>query len=149
MIRDESSESKAVVGIDLQRPQITVVEPDEARAGRQGRLEFTLVVDFDQRLETEFAGKLREMGKLLRRQDRRQQEDEIRSGGAQERQLAFIDDEVLGQDRDLDRGPDGAQIGHRATEPVGLAEHGDGAGAAGFVGTGEGNGEVNRGPRGG
>ena len=64
----------------------------------------------------------------------REQQDEIGAGGAKERQLDLVDHEVLGEDRDRDRGPHGAQVVDRATEPVRLAQHGDRGRPTGLVG---------------
>ena len=75
-------------------------------------------------------------GEPLRRMEDGQQQHEVRAGGAQHRQLDVLDDEVLGQDRDGDRGADRAQVVHRPAEPVRLAQDGDGRGTAGLVGPG-------------
>ena len=65
-------------------------------------------------------------------QDREQQHD-VRPGLAQHRELALIDDELLGEDRDRHRGPDRAQVVDRAAEPVRLAQDRDRRRPAGLV----------------
>ena len=52
-------------------------------------------------------------------------------------EMALIDDELFGEDRELDRDPDCPEIGHRAAEPMRLAEDRDRGSAAGLVGAGE------------
>ena len=64
----------------------------------------------------------------------RQQEDQVRAGGAEDRELDLLDHEVLGQDRDGDGRAHGTQVLDRAAEPVRLAQDGDGRRTTGFVG---------------
>ena len=85
--------------IDPERPEITVVEPDEPRPGRQGGLELALVVSLDERLQAEVQGALDEPGEPGPSMEDGEEEDEIRPGGAEDVELARLDDELLGQDR--------------------------------------------------
>ncbi len=71
--------------------------------------------------------------------EHREEEDEVGPGGPQVRELDLLDDELLGQDRDRDRGTNGAQVVHGATEPMRLAQHGDRGRTAGLVGAGAGD----------
>ena len=139
VVRHQRSQSQAQLGVDLKRAQIAVVQPDQAGVGGQGRLELALVVDLDERLQAQLAGQLGEAGELLCRQDGGEEQDHVGAGGAQDGELALVDDELLGEDRERDRGPDRAQVGDRAAEPVRLAQDGDGARAAGLVGSGQGD----------
>ena len=68
-----------------------------------------------------------------------EQQDGVRAGRAQVVELARVDDELLGEDRDRDRRADRAQVVDRAAEPVRLAQDGDRRGAAGLVGAGAGD----------
>ena len=136
VVRDELAESRCPLDVHVERPQVAVVEPDESRPGRQRAVELAGVVDLDQRLEADLEGALDEPGEPLRRMQDGQQQDEVRAGGPQHRQLDVLDDEVLGQDRDGDRRPDRPQVVHRPAEPVRLAQDGDRGGAAGLVGPG-------------
>ena len=52
--------------------------------------------------------------------------------------LVLGDGEVLAQDRQIDGGAHGVQVGQAAAEAAGLGEHGDGAGAAALVRAGQG-----------
>ena len=128
-----------MVRIDPERAQIAVVQADEPGIGGQNGVELTLVVDFDQRLEAELAGQAGEPSQLLGRQDAGQEQDDVGTRRPQNGQLAFVDDELLGQDRHRHRLADGGEVGHRTAEPVRLAQDGDGARAAGLVCAGEGD----------
>ena len=79
---------------------------------------------------------LDETGEPPGRVEDREQQHEVGAGGAEQRQLDLLDHEVLGQDRDRDRGPDRAQVVDRAAEPVRLAQDRDRRRAAGLVGAG-------------
>ena len=72
--------------------------------------------------------------------ERGEEQDEVGAGGPQDAAAgAVIDDELLGEDRDADRGADGPEVVDRAAEPVRLAQDRDRDGAAGRVGTGAGH----------
>jgi hypothetical protein len=91
-------------------------------------------VRLDERLEAEVAGGRRQPGEARRGVEDGEEEDEIGAGRAEELELPGVDDELLGEDRDAHRGTHARQFVDRAAEPVGLAEHGDGCGAATDVG---------------
>ena len=99
----------------------------------------------DQRLQPEVARLGDELGEARRRVEDREQQHEVGAGGAEEVELPGIDDEVLGEDRDGDRGTDRAQVVDRAAEPVRLAQDRDRRGAAGGVRAGAGDDVVRRG----
>ncbi len=108
--------------VDVQRPQVAVVEPDDAGTGREGTVELARVVGLDERLEPEVERGVDETREPARRMEHREEEDRVGAGRPEERELARVDDELLGQDGDGHRGADGRQVGHRATEPVRLAQ---------------------------
>ncbi len=76
---------------------------------------------------------LDEPGEPLRRMEDREEQHEVRAGRPEMGQLDRLDDELLGQDGDRDRGPDRAEVVDRAAEPVRLAQDGDRDGATGLV----------------
>ena len=118
-----SSRSRAgAIDVDVERPQVAVVEPDEAGPGRERPVELAVVVDLDERLEPELEGLRDEAGQAARRVEDREQQDEVRAGRAEQRQLELLDDEVLGQDRDADRRPDRA-AGRRREPPNQCGSH--------------------------
>ena len=137
VVGHQRPQSHALLRIDLESAQVAVVEPDQPGAGRQRGFEFALVVGLDQRLEAEFAGEAGEPGQLPGRQDGGQEQDHVGARGAQQRQLALVDDELFGEDRERHRGSDDAEVRDGAAEPVRLAQDGDRARAAGLVGAGQ------------
>jgi hypothetical protein len=118
-----------VVRVDLERPQVARVDPDDPRPRRQRGIELAPGVDLDERLQPQVSRAGDEAGEALRRVERGEQQDQVRPRGPQDRQLARVDDELLGQDRDGDRSADAAQVSTER-EPVRLAEGGDDGGAA-------------------
>ena len=139
VLRHKRSQSQAVLGVDREGAEVAVVQADEASVGGEGGLELALVVDLDQRLEAELAGKTGEPGQLAGREDAGQQQDDVGSRGAQDGELALVDDELFGEDRERDCRPNGAHVRHGAAEPVGFAQDRDGARSAGLVGESEGD----------
>jgi hypothetical protein len=138
--RDSLAQADGALRIDDQAGHVAVVEPDQPGARSEGAVELPLVVRLHQRLETQGQRLLDEPAEASGRVERRDEQHEIRPGGAEELQLARLDHEVLGQDREGDGGPDRAQVVDRAAEPVRLTQHGDGRRAAALVGPGEGDG---------
>ena len=55
VVRDELAQADGPLGVDVERPQVAVVEADQAGAGRERALELALVVGLDERLEAELA----------------------------------------------------------------------------------------------
>ncbi len=134
VLRDERAEADRPLGVDVEGPQVAVVQADEPRSRRERTLELLLVVGLDERLEPDLDGARDKPGEPLRRMEDGEQEHEIRAGRPEVGQLDRFDDELLGQDRDRDGRPNGPQVVDRAAEPVRLAQHGDGDRASGLVG---------------
>ncbi len=134
IVRDEPAQASGPLEVHPERPQVAVVEADEAGAARHGALELALVVGLDERLQAEVAGEPDEAGQAPGRVEDRQEEHEVRPGGAQDGQLALVDDELLGQDRHADGRADRPQVLEGAAEPVRLAQDRDRDRAAGLVG---------------
>ena len=133
--------------VHVERPQVAVVDPDDAGVGREGRVELARVVRLDERLEAEVAGLAHEARETGRRVEDGEQEHEVGPGSPEEVELPGIDDELLREDRDGDGGADGPEVVHGAPEPVRLAEDGDGRRAARGVGAGARDGVVRGGDR--
>ncbi len=76
-----------------------------------------------------------------------EQEHEISAGRAQEGQLAWIDHELLREDRDGHRGAHGPEVRHGPAEPVRLAQDGDRGRAAGGIRAGTHDHVIRRGDR--
>lgn len=68
---------------------------------------------------------------------RHDQQDEVGAGSPGLVDLVGVDDEVLAQQRGVDRGADGAQIGQAAAETPFFGEDADGAGTTTCVGPGQ------------
>ena len=126
-----------MLGVDGEGAEVAVVQADETGLGGEGGLQLALVVRFDQRLEAELARQTGEPGQLGGREDACQQQHEVGAGGPKDRQLALVDDELFGEDRDRHCSAHDPEIGDVAAEPVRLAQDGDRARAAGLVGAGE------------
>ena len=80
----------ARLGVDLERPQVAVVEADEARVGGERGLQLALVVGLDERLQPEVAARVSTSAREARLAGCRtgEQQDEVRAGGAQDRRAA-------------------------------------------------------------
>ncbi len=136
VVGDELAQASRAVDVDLERAQVAVVEADQAGPCGEGALQLPGIVDLDERLETDLERVVHESRELPGRMENRQQQDEIRTGGPQHRQLDGLDDEILGQHRHGHRRPHRPKVVHGTSEPVGLAQDRDGRGATGFVGSG-------------
>ena len=139
VVRDEVAQASGALDVDLERPQVAVVEPDQPRPAGERPVELARVVDFDERLQPDRQRPLDEARESPGGVEDGEQQHEIGAGGAKQRQLDVVDHEVLGEDRDRDRSPHRAQVVDRATEPVRLAQHRDRRRAAGLVGPGPGD----------
>ena len=111
IIWDERPQANAVLRIHHEAAQVAVVEPDQARLGRERGAQLPFVVGFDERFETELPGETHEPRQLPRSQEGGEEQDHVGTGGSQDRKLALVDDEFLRQDRQCDRRPNQPQIG--------------------------------------
>ena len=140
VVGDEVPKPAGALRIDDERSQVAVVDADEPRVGLERQPELALVVRLDERLETEGERPLHERAQAtLRRVQDRQQQHGVGAGRPQQLELARVDDELLGQDRDGDGGADGPQVVDRPTEPVRLAQDRDRRRAAGLIGASAGD----------
>ena len=109
--------------VDLEGPQVPVVQPDQPRVRGERGAQLLLVVRLHERLEPDGQRPLDEPREPLRRVEDREQQHEVGAGGAEHRQLDVLDDELLGEDRDRHGSPDGA-AGRRANHRTSAARTG-------------------------
>ena len=140
VVRHELAQPAGTVRIDVERPQVAVVDADQAGVGVERESQLALVVRLHERLEPERQRPLDELAqaacpgaapRAAAPRPRRRARSSV--------ELARVDDELLGEDRDRHRRADRAQVVDRAAEPVRLAQDRDGGGAAGLVGAGTGD----------
>ena len=136
--RSRTARSGSTSSVRRSRLLIPTIRAPDASGG----LELAGVVRLDERLQAEVARLADEPRQALRRVEDREQQDEVGPGSPEEVELPGVDDELLGEHRHGDRGPDGPEVVHRAAEPVGLAQDGDGRGATRCVGAGPRDGVV-------
>ena len=129
VVGDELAQPGRHLGIDLERAQVPVVQADDPRTARDGGRHLVGIVGLDERLEADLERALDQSRERLGVVEAGQEQDEVRPGRAEHRELDLLDDELLGEDRHADRGPDGPQVRDGAAEPVGLAQHRDDAAA--------------------
>ena len=125
VVGNELAEPPGAIDVDLERPQVAVVEPDKAGTGPQRPLQLALVVDLDERLQAQIRARVHQPRKAPSRVQDGQQQHDVGAGRAQERQLDLLDHEILGQDGYRDRRAHGPQVVDRPTEPVRLAQDRD------------------------
>ena len=113
--------------VDIEGLEVAGVDPDDAGPGVQSAAGLLRVVDLDQRGHpqavhlAEQAGQ----GRLVERGD--DEQDEVGAVGSRLEHLVGVDDEVLAQHRDVDRGADGREVSQGATEAALLGQDADGA----------------------
>ena len=133
------------LGIHVERPQVAVVDPDQARVRRQRGVELPLVVRLHQRLEPEVQRASSTSARERRARGAAPARSSTASAPAARRRRA-----AAGRPRTPWPGParrprpGRREILERAAEPVRLAEHGDRRSAAGLVGAGPGDDVVGR-----
>ena len=94
----------------------------------------------DEGLQAEGEGAIHQRAQsTLRGMQDREDEHGVGTGRSQLLELAVVDDELLGEDRDRDGRANGAQVVDRAAEPVRLAQDRDRGRPAGLVGAGPGD----------
>lgn len=123
--------------VDLEVLEVARVDPDDPGTGGDRPLGLVLVVHLDQRGEPDGLGALDQRDQRLLLQGGDDQEHQVGSVRPRLPELVRGDDEVLAQDRDVDLGPDGLQVGQRAAEAAPLGQYGDDGRAARLVVGGE------------
>ena len=105
--------------IDCKRAQIPAVDADDrgARSDRPGR--FLDVVHFDQCGQPQLTARSQQRPQLGIAQRRHDQQHRIRAERCRFGKLVVRDDEVLAQERDVDRGPDRARCSSEPSKNVG------------------------------
>ena len=135
IVGDELAQAAGAFDIDLERPEVAVVEPDESSVRRERPIELTCVVDLHERLKAELERRVDETTELLPRMEDGQEEDKVRSGRSEHPELDLLDDEVLGKDGYGDRRADRPEVVDRAAEPVRFAQDRDRRCTTGLVRT--------------
>ena len=74
IVGDELAQAAGAFDIDLERPQVAVVEPDQSSVRRERRIELTCVVDLHERLKAELERRSTRRRESLRRMEDGQQE---------------------------------------------------------------------------
>lgn len=123
--------------VDLEVLEVAGVDADDPGPGLDGALGLLLVVGLDQRRQADGLGALDEGDQRLLFEGGDDQQREVGAVRARLPQLVRGDDEVLAEDRDVDLGADGLQVGQRAAEAALLGEDGDDGRPAGLVVRGE------------
>ncbi len=139
VVGDELAQAARTVDVHLERAEVAVVEADQPGLRLERPIELAGIVDLDERLEADRERLVHQFRELLRPMEDRQQQDEIRTGGAKRGELDRLHHEVLGEHRDGNRRSDRPQVVHRSAEPVRLAQDRDRGRATGFVGAGTGH----------
>src|SRR5690606_16485343 len=116
-------------------PQIAVVDADQGRVQRQGRVQFVPVVDFNQHVHAQFRGHAFEFAQLGGRQGGGDQQHAVRTQRPGVDDLVGIDQEILAQHGQAAGGARLAQVIIAALEILHVGEHGQaGRAVAGVTG---------------
>ena len=103
--------------------QIPVVDADNLGAGAQRPFQLRLVVHLDDGRHANPGNRFPQTLQLLILEDRDDQQHSIGASGARRHHLDRIDDEVLAEDRTVNRGPDLFQMQQAAAEELRLRQH--------------------------
>ena len=133
--RGEEAFGQALGGgeIDFEGLQIPVVHADEPGRDFQRAAELLLVVHFHEHGKAGLAGEGMETFELFIGQNGDDEEDGVRAPFDGFENLAFVDDEILAEQGQLDGGADLAEIIERALEELLVREDGEAARAGGLV----------------
>ena len=111
--------------VHAQRPQVPAVDAHESRARIQRALQLGNVVHFDQRRKPKTLGSAEQPPQILLLQRPDDEQRGVRAEHRRLQQLVLRDDEVLAEEREIDRGPDVAEVLRIAVEERRLGEHGN------------------------
>ena len=123
--------------VDLEGVQVAGVDPDDTGSGLQRAVGLLLGVHLDQRRHAQRLDPVEQRAQDVLLQRRDDEQHEVRAVRPRLVHLVGADDEVLAQDRDVDPGAHGGEVGQRPAEPALLGEDADHPGAALGVGDGE------------
>ena len=123
--------------VDVEGLEVAGVDADQLGAQRDRTLGLGLVVHLDQHGQAELAGLVVQPAQVVVGQRRDDEQHEVGAGRAALEELVALDDEVLAQQRGLDRGADRPQVVEAAAEPALLGQHADRGGPARGVRRGE------------
>ncbi len=91
--------SSVVSEVDLEAPQVAVVDADHVDVELERDLEILLVVDLDERVEIEGLRLVVEVRQLIRIERGDDQQDGVGAEDRRFEELVGVDDEVLAKDR--------------------------------------------------
>ena len=130
VFRHEAGKAGRTVKVDRQIPQIAVVDADDLRAEAHGFAHFVFFRSFGENVKAEAVGKGCQACAGAGLEHGEHQEDGVGARCAGGEDLAFVDDDVLGDDGE---GRQGAHLGETleaSLEDRRLGENGDGVGKA-------------------
>lgn len=125
VVRQHRSDHRRQRHVDVERPQIAVVDPEQRGARGERDLRLAHGVDLDQRVELIGLRRGEQLGELRRRERGHDQEHRIRTRRARLGHLVAIDQEVLAQERQAHALADPREEGQIAVEVLAIGEHGD------------------------
>ena len=131
------AEPEGQVEVGDEPRQVAVVDPDEVGARVEDAGEVGRVVELDQGRHAERPGARQERRELGVVEDLGDQEDRVGAGEAGLDDLVLVDEEVLAQQRDRDRGADAGEVREVALEVGGVGQDAQAGGAVGLVGPGD------------
>ena len=132
VVRNPADQFEGGFDADGERPEVAIVNPDDARAGGEGAVKFWGGVNFDERFHAQLAAQRDEVAKesVFKRGDDEQKT--ICVVGAGFPYLPGIEDKIFAQNGEPDGLPGVAEIFQRATKEFGLGENRERAGTRGF-----------------
>jgi len=137
VVGDERRESREGAAVDLQRSQVAGVDADHLGTGVKRPKDLDLVVHLDQRRHAQGLGAFAQRHQCRLVERRHDQQDDIGAVRTSFPQLIAGHHEVLAQQRSIDAGPHGVEIGQAAAELAPLGQDADDAGPTGGVVTSE------------
>ena len=134
---DLGFELEGVVEAGGEGAEVAVVDADEGCATIEDAREVGGVVEFDEGLHAEGFRDGAEVVELGIAEDFGDEQDAIGTRDAGFEDLVGVDDEILAEERDSDRGADAREVGEVALKVGDVGEDGEAGRAMGLVGTGD------------
>ncbi len=134
--RDQGGQALGDREVGAQRAEVAVVDADQGGVAPQRAVELGFVVYLDEDFEAQRAGLGGELGQLSAGESGGDEKDAVRTCEAGFDDLVGIQDEVLAEDGQRNRGACGLQVGEGALELGVLGENGEAGGAGARVSAG-------------
>ena len=135
--RDQRCQPAERPGVDVEGAEVAGVDPDQLRAEVDRALGLGLVVDLDEDRQAELAGLVVEPAERGVVEGGDDQQGEVGSRGPGLEELVGGDDEVLAQERYVDRGADRPEVGQASAEAALLGQDADRRSSPARVGLGQ------------